>query len=62
MRRDLAGAGDVMAMLKSYSDALDRAPRNRSRAFDKLFALFQAGIAPTRMVGTYRGARITFRT
>jgi hypothetical protein len=62
VRRDLAGAGDVMAMLKSYSDALDRTPRNRSAIFDKLFALFQAGIAPTRMDGFHRGARVTFRT
>lgn len=60
VRRDLDGAGTVLRMLKSYSDALLRDPTTESAIFAKLHALFNAGIGPEVMNGYYPGALVSW--
>jgi hypothetical protein len=60
VRRDLADAGSILRMLKSYSNALSHKPTTDSPIFAKLEALFRAGIAPERMQGFYYGALISW--
>jgi hypothetical protein len=62
VKADLAQEGDLMRLLKAYSDELDRRPEQDSPVFEKLNALFNAGVAPERLEGFYRGARVTFRS
>ncbi|HYV27038.1 MAG TPA: hypothetical protein VFA77_05870, partial [Candidatus Eisenbacteria bacterium] len=62
VRADLRSAGDIMRMLKSYSDVLMAEHRTESPVFDKLHTLFNAGIAPQQMNGYYRGALISWQS
>ena len=62
VRQDLKASGDIMRMLKSYSDVLFAEHRTVSPAFDKLHTLFNAGIGPQTMNGYYRGALISWQS
>jgi hypothetical protein len=62
VRQDVNSAGDIMRMLKSYSDVLMKEHKTVSPAFDKLHALFNAGIGPQTMDGFYRGALISWQS
>lgn len=62
VRTDLTAAGDIMRMLKSYSDTLTSEHKTVSPTFDKLHTLFNAGIAPQTMNGFYRGALISWQS
>jgi hypothetical protein len=62
VRADLKSAGDIMRMLKSYSDILNAEHKTVSPTFDKLHTLFNAGIAPQTMNGYYRGALISWQS
>jgi hypothetical protein len=59
---DVASAGDIMRMLKSYSDTLIAEHKTVSPVFDKLHTLFNAGIGPQTMNGFYRGALISWQS
>lgn len=60
VRQDLARAGTVLRMLKSYSDTLMRDPTTESTIFGKLHTLFNAGIGPEIMNGYYPGALVSW--
>src|SRR6185295_14614086 len=62
VRADLNNAGDIMRLMKSYSDVLIAEHRTASPVFDKLHTLFNAGIAPQTMDGYYRGALISWQS
>jgi hypothetical protein len=62
VRNDISAAGDIMRALKSYSDSLTKEHKTVSPVFDKLHALFNAGIAPQTMNGYYRGALISWQS
>ena len=62
VRKDMTGAGDIMRMLKSYSDTLASEHHTVSPTFDKLHALFNAGIGPQTMNGFYRGALVSWQS
>ncbi len=62
VRADLANAGDIMRMLKSYSDTLNAEHKTDSPVFDKLHTLFNAGIGPQTMNGFYRGALVSWQS
>jgi hypothetical protein len=61
VKTDLVQAGTVIDLLKSYSNALHQELDSKSPAFGKLQALFNAGIAPARMEGFYRGALVSWQ-
>src|SRR5438552_8599684 len=62
VRADIQTSGDIMRMLKSYSDVLMAEHKTVSPVFDKLHALFNAGIGPQTMNGFYRGALISWQS
>lgn len=62
VRNDLNQAGDIMRLLKSYSDTLMREHETISPTFDKLHTLFNAGIGPQTMDGYYRGALVSWQS
>jgi hypothetical protein len=62
VRQDIKNSGDIMRMLKSYSDVLMAEHRTVSPVFDKLHTLFNAGIGPQTMNGFYRGALISWQS
>ncbi len=62
VREDITSSGDIMRMLKSYSDTLAREHHTESPTFDKLHALFNAGIGPQAMNGFYRGALVSWQS
>ncbi|UCC29860.1 MAG: hypothetical protein JSU86_16845 [Phycisphaerales bacterium] len=62
VRKDLAEAGTVIRMLRSYSDMLHHDPDTRSPVFDKLLTLFNAGIGPPTVEGFYRGALVAWQS
>lgn len=62
VRKDLAEAGTVIRMLKSYSDMLHHDPDTRSPVFDRLLTLFNAGIGPATVEGFYRGALVAWQS
>ena len=62
VRADIKSAGDIMRMMKSYSDDLMAEHKTVSPIFDKLHTLFNAGIAPQTMNGFYRGALISWQS
>ena len=62
VRNDLSGAGDIMRMLKAYSDTLMKEPATESPTFRKLHTLFNAGIGPQTMNGFYRGALVSWQS
>ena len=62
VRKDIATSGDVMRMLKSYSDLLFREHKTESPTFNKLHTLFNAGIGPQTMNGFYRGALVSWQS
>ncbi len=62
VRKDLEEAGTVIRMLKSYSDTLHHDLDTRSPVFDKLHALFNAGVSPPTFEGFYRGALVAWRS
>ena len=51
-----------MRLLKSYSDVLKQDHSTQSPTFDKLHTLFNAGIAPQKMNGFYRGALVSWQS
>jgi hypothetical protein len=62
VRSDIIASGDIMRMLRSYSDTLFRENRTESSTFDKLHTLFNAGIGPQTMNGFYRGALVSWQS
>jgi hypothetical protein len=62
VREDIKASGDIMRMLKSYSDVLMKEHRTVSPVFDKLHTLFNAGIAPQTMDGFHRGALVSWQS
>jgi hypothetical protein len=62
VRRDLSESETVIDLLQNYSDSLLGDPNNDSPVFDKLSALFKAGIGPTTMNGFFRGALVSWHT
>lgn len=62
VRQDLNESGDIMRMLKSYSDILQKEHTTTSPVFNKLHTLFNAGIAPQTMNGYYRGALVSWQS
>lgn len=62
VRQDIKNSGDIMRMLKSYSDVLTAEHKTVSPVFDKLHTLFNAGIAPQTMNGFYRGALVSWQS
>jgi hypothetical protein len=62
VRTDIGNSGDIMRMLKSYSDALMKEHATASPFFDKLHTLFNAGITPEAMNGFYRGALVSWQS
>ena len=62
VRRDLARSAGVLELLKGYSEALRDELVTDAPEFEKLQALFNAGIAPTTMDGFYRGALISWQS
>ena len=62
VRKDLNNSGDILRMLKSYSDKLMKEHETVSPVFDKLHTLFNAGIAPQTMDGYYRGALVSWQS
>jgi hypothetical protein len=62
VRQDIAHSGDVMRMLKSYSDTLFDEHHTESPTFNKLHTLFNAGISPQTMHGFYRGALVSWQS
>lgn len=50
----------VIDLMKSYSSALRPELDAKSPVFNKLAALYNAGIGPTRMDGFYRGALVSW--
>lgn len=61
VKADLTRAGTVIDLLKSYSDTLHHELDAKSPVFDKLQALYNAGIGPARMAGFYRGALVSWQ-
>jgi len=61
VRKDVSNSETIIHTLKYYSDTLGDNPDTRSPVFDKLHALFNAGICPTSMGGFYRGALVTWQ-
>jgi hypothetical protein len=62
VRADIRNSGDILRMLKSYSDELMRDNKTVSPIFGKLHTLFNAGSAPQAMHGFYRGALISWQS
>jgi hypothetical protein len=62
VREDIKSSGDIMRMLKSYSDVLMKEHKTVSPVFDKLHTLFNAGIGPQAMNGFYRGALVSWQS
>jgi hypothetical protein len=62
VRQDVKNSGDIMRMLKSYSDVLMKEHKTVSPIFDKLHALFNAGIGPQTMNGFYPGALVSWQS
>jgi hypothetical protein len=62
VRKDLETSGDILRMLKSYSDTLMEEHQTVSPVLDKLHSLFNAGIAPQMMDGYYRGALVSWQS
>ncbi|MBV9960581.1 MAG: carboxypeptidase regulatory-like domain-containing protein, partial [Acidobacteria bacterium] len=62
VRSDIQSSGDIMRTLKAYSDTLFKEHRTESHTFDKLHALFNAGIGPQTMHGFYRGALVSWES
>jgi hypothetical protein len=62
VQQDIRNSGDIMRMLKSYSDILMQEHRTVSPVFDKLHTLFNAGIGPQSMNGFYRGALVSWQS
>jgi hypothetical protein len=62
VREDIQSSGDIMRMLKSYSDVLMKEHRTVSPVFDKLHTLFNAGISPQTMDGFHRGALVSWQS
>jgi hypothetical protein len=62
VQKDLESSGDILRMLKSYSDTLMLEHRTVSPVLDKLHSLFNAGIAPQTMDGYCRGALVSWQS
>ncbi|MBC7909027.1 MAG: hypothetical protein H7Y30_00915, partial [Pyrinomonadaceae bacterium] len=62
VRADIKSNGDIMRMLKAYSDTLMKEHQTESHTFDKLHTLFNAGIGPQTMDGFYRGALVSWQS
>jgi hypothetical protein len=62
VRQDIKTSGDIMRMLKSYSDILMDENKTVSPVFDKLHTLFNAGIGPQTMNGFHRGALVSWQS
>lgn len=62
VQADVRNSGDIMRMLQSYSDALMKEHATVSPFFDRLHALFNAGISPQSMNGYYRGALVSWQS
>jgi hypothetical protein len=61
VKQDLAQKETVIDLIKSYSDTLRQEQNTKSPVFDKLAALFNAGISPKRVTGFYRGALVSWQ-
>jgi hypothetical protein len=61
VKDDLMQAGTVIDLIKSYSNALQQELDTKSPVFRKLHVLFNAGIAPARMDGFFRGALVSWQ-
>jgi hypothetical protein len=61
-QRDVEQYGDIMRLLKAYSDVLIKQHDTTAPEMRKLFALFNAGRAPARMDGYYRGALVSWNS
>lgn len=62
VRGDIESEGDIMRLLKFYSDTLFKEHHTASHTFDKLHTLFNAGIGPQTMNGFYRGALVSWES
>lgn len=62
IKADVTRSETIIHMLKWYSDSLGSDTDTRSPVFAKLHTLFNAGIAPSKMDGFFRGARVTFQS
>jgi len=60
VKQDLAQAGTVIDLMKSYSAALRQEMDAKSPVFAKLGALYNAGIGPDKVEGFYRGALVSW--
>ena len=61
VKQDLTRHETIIDLMKTYSDAARHDLDSESPVFDKLRALFNAGIGPSRVIGFYRGALISWR-
>src|SRR3569623_298052 len=61
VKQDLTHYETVIDLMKAYSDSTRHDLDSESPVYDKLRALFNAGIGPARVEGIYRGALISWR-
>src|SRR3569623_1021070 len=61
VKQDLTHYETVIVLMKAYSDSSRHDLDSESPVYDKLRALFNAGIGPARVEGIYRGALISWR-
>ena len=61
VKQDLTRHETIIDLMKTYSDAARHDLDSDSPVFDRLRALFNAGIGPSRVIGFYRGALISWR-
>jgi len=61
VKQDLTRHETIIDLMKAYSDTARHDLDSDSPVYDKLRALFNAGIGPARVTGFYRGALISWR-
>ena len=61
VKQDLTHYETVIDLMKAYSDTTRHDLDSESPVYDKLRALFNAGIGPARVEGFFRGALISWR-